>query len=84
MNAGDRLELTAAYDNGLPHTRVMSIMMAYLAPGETEPCAETPDDVRTQVGKPGSYSFDPVEPAVAAILTSGRTNGIGTSCVTNR
>jgi thymidylate synthase (FAD) len=24
-----------------------------------------PDDVRTQVGKPGSYSFDPVEPEVA-------------------
>jgi len=24
-----------------------------------------PEDVRTQVGKPGSYSFDPVEPEVA-------------------
>jgi thymidylate synthase (FAD) len=24
-----------------------------------------PDDVRTQVGKPGAYSFDPVEPEVA-------------------
>ena len=24
-----------------------------------------PDDVRTQVGKPGSYSFEPVEPEVA-------------------
>jgi len=24
-----------------------------------------PDDVRTQVGKPGAYSFEPVEPAVA-------------------
>ena len=26
----------AIYDNQLPHTRVMSIMMAYLAPGEVE------------------------------------------------
>jgi thymidylate synthase (FAD) len=25
----------------------------------------SPDDVRTQVGKPGSYSFEPVEPEVA-------------------
>ena len=33
VSAGDQLELTAAYDNGLPHTRVMSIMMAYLAAG---------------------------------------------------
>src|SRR5918999_152997 len=24
-----------------------------------------PDDVRTQVGKPGSYSFDPVTPEIA-------------------
>ena len=48
MSKGDQLELTAAYDNGLPHTRVMSIMMAYLAPGEVDGCQEVPDDVEKQ------------------------------------
>jgi plastocyanin len=54
VNAGDQLELTAAYDNGLPHTRVMSIMMAYLAPGDADPCAAPPDDLVTQ-DVPKSY-----------------------------
>jgi plastocyanin len=48
VQAGDQLRLRAVYDNHLPHTRVMSIMMAYLLPGETEPCADAPDDVITQ------------------------------------
>jgi hypothetical protein len=48
VNAGDRLRLTAAYDNGLPHTRVMSIMMGYLAPGEVDGCEAAPDDVVVQ------------------------------------
>jgi plastocyanin len=48
VSKGDQLRLRAIYDNQLPHTRVMSIMMAYLAPGETEPCADTPADLITQ------------------------------------
>jgi len=48
VSKGDKLELTAAYDNGLPHTRVMSIMMAYLAPGEVDGCQEVPDDLDKQ------------------------------------
>ena len=48
VSEGDQLRLRAIYDNQLPHTRVMSIMMAYLAPGEIEPCAASPDDLRTQ------------------------------------
>ena len=48
VNEGDVLRLTAAYDNGLPHTRVMSILMAYLLPGEVDGCEELPDDVVTQ------------------------------------
>ena len=49
VNEGDQLRLTAAYDNGLPHTRVMSIMMAYLVPGEVEDgCPALPDDAVTQ------------------------------------
>ena len=30
--AGDRLRLTATYENSQPHTRVMGIMIVYLAP----------------------------------------------------
>jgi plastocyanin len=49
VNQGDQLRLTAAYDNGLPHTRVMSIMMAYLVPEEVgDGCQELPDDSVTQ------------------------------------
>ena len=54
VSAGDQLRLTAAYDNRLPHTRVMSIMMAYLVPGEVDGCQEPPDDLITQ-DVPKSY-----------------------------
>lgn len=48
VNEGDKLSLTAVYDNHIPHTRVMSIMMAYFLPGEVDGCAPMPDDVQTQ------------------------------------
>jgi len=48
VTKGDQLRLTAAYDNGIPHTRVMSIMMAYLVPGEVGGCQELPGDLITQ------------------------------------
>lgn len=48
VRAGDRLLLTAKYDNRLPHTRVMSIMMAYLYPDDVDDCEALPDDIRTQ------------------------------------
>jgi hypothetical protein len=48
VNEGDKLTLTAAYDNQLPHTRVMSIMMVYFLPGEVDGCEPMPDDVVTQ------------------------------------
>jgi len=48
VSKGDQLELTAAYDNGLPHTRVMSILMAYLVPGEVDGCQDLPDDLERQ------------------------------------
>jgi len=44
VSAGDQLQLTAAYDNGLPHTRVMSILMAYMLPGQVDGCQEPPQD----------------------------------------
>jgi hypothetical protein len=40
--AGDRLRLTATYENSLPHTRVMGIMLLYLAPQATARCAAVP------------------------------------------
>jgi hypothetical protein len=48
VSEGDQLRLRAVYDNQIPHTRVMSIMVAYMAPGETEPCADPPADLDTQ------------------------------------
>ncbi len=40
--AGDRLRLTAVYDNSLPHTRVMGIMILYLVPGAVSGCPDLP------------------------------------------
>jgi hypothetical protein len=48
VSAGDKLRLRAVYDNELPHTRVMSILMAYLVPGDVEPCAAPPSDLERQ------------------------------------
>jgi len=42
VSVGDRLRLTAVYDNSLPHTRVMGIMGAYLAPGPVSHCEPVP------------------------------------------
>jgi plastocyanin len=49
---GDVLRLTAAYDNSLPHTRVMGIMLGYLAPGPAPRCAPVPP-LRLDLGAPG-------------------------------
>lgn len=48
VSEGDKLRLRAVYDNQLPHTRVMSIVMAYLLPGEVEPCEQATGDLLTQ------------------------------------
>jgi hypothetical protein len=40
--AGDRLRLTATYDNSLPHARAMGVMVIFLAPQATAPCAAVP------------------------------------------
>ncbi len=42
VSAGDTLKLSAVYDNSWPHTRVMGIMMAYLAPGPVAACSPPP------------------------------------------
>jgi plastocyanin len=40
--AGDRLRLDAVYDDSRPHTRVMGIMLVFLAPGPVARCAPAP------------------------------------------
>jgi hypothetical protein len=42
VSAGDRLRLTATYDDSLPHTRVMGIMLVFLAPERVARCAAVP------------------------------------------
>jgi plastocyanin len=42
VSAGDRLRLTAVYDNSLPHARAMGVMVAYLAPGPVSKCEAVP------------------------------------------
>ncbi len=42
VSAGDHLRLTAVYDNSLPHTRVMGVMVVYLAPGPVSKCEAVP------------------------------------------
>jgi plastocyanin len=48
---GERLRLTANYDNERTHTRVMGISMVYVAPSETpvNGCGPLPSDVETTV-----------------------------------
>jgi plastocyanin len=48
VRAGQRLRLNSRYDAERPHTRVMGILIAFLARDEAggEPCAELPGDVR--------------------------------------
>jgi hypothetical protein len=55
VSAGDRLRLTAAYDNSLPHVRVMGIMLLYLLPGQSSACQAPlalPADPLSQPGMP--------------------------------
>jgi plastocyanin len=54
VHAGDRLRLTAVYDDGLPHTRVMGIMIVFLAPGETSACASVPALPADPLSDPGT------------------------------
>lgn len=51
--AGQRLRLRALYDNSLAGTRVMGIMLAYLAPGRVQGCNPAPKIPRDPQSKPG-------------------------------
>lgn len=51
--SGHTLRLTAVYDNSLPHTRVMGIMMVYLAQTEVSGCPALPAPT-VDAGEPSS------------------------------
>jgi plastocyanin len=51
---GDTLRLTASYENSLPHTRVMGIMIAFLAPSPVTRCAAVPTLPADPVSHPGT------------------------------
>jgi plastocyanin len=59
ISKGQKLALTSRYDNTLPHTRVMGIVIAYLAPDASVPegCAPPPGDV--QVEQPAELAGTP-------------------------
>jgi hypothetical protein len=71
--AGQRLELTSVYDAERPHTRVMGILMIYLAPGgDTPPCAPLPADVRSDAAPPGRASPPRVTVPLTGLDRKGR------------
>ena len=49
ITASEPLKLTSRYDASRPHTRVMGLMVIYVAPDDsvTEPCGPLPTDVQT-------------------------------------
>jgi Stress up-regulated Nod 19 len=55
VSAGDTLRLRAVYDDAMPHTRVMGIMLVYLAPGPAARCEPGPPlapDPESHPGRP--------------------------------
>ncbi len=61
---GDRLTLQAGYDDSRLHTRVMNILLAYLAPGPVNGCKDPlPKDVKI-VNRPKHYRATPPPYAV--------------------
>ncbi|MBB4663176.1 plastocyanin/azurin family copper-binding protein [Conexibacter arvalis] len=60
VTAGSTLALTSNYEGSLPHTRVMGIALAYVAPDEavTDPCGALPGDI-TYSKRPAGRSAPP-------------------------
>jgi hypothetical protein len=54
VSAGDRLRLTAVYDNNLPHVRAMGIMLLFLAPGLVPRCQAAPTLPADPLSHPGT------------------------------
>jgi plastocyanin len=74
VRRGERVRLTADYDDSRPHPRVMAIMHVYIARARDVPrkCTPLPADRRERV-KPGPVRTDP--PDVSVPLNAVRPNG---------
>ena len=61
LAAGERVVLDSRYDASLPHTRVMGIMIAYMAPDSsvTAPCGARPSDLAEAPAPAGRRSPPP-------------------------
>ncbi len=61
VHAGERLRLDANYDDSLPHTRVMGIMVVFLAPDPGPPpsCGPGPTDVFDYQAQHGGRTSPP-------------------------
>jgi plastocyanin len=70
--AGERVRLNSMYDNSLPHTRVMGIMVLYIDHDKdvTQHCAPMPEDVRNLL-TPGSIPGRTGEPIPYRIPLTG-------------
>ena len=72
--AGQRLKLTANYDAQLPHTRVMGIMLAYIAPDASvsDGCRPLPSDVEVHRGsRPGRRATPLVRLPINGLRSDG-------------
>jgi plastocyanin len=79
VQKGERLRLTARYDNQLPHTRVMGIMMVFLAPadGPVSRCGELPGDVRVyRSDQPGRAAAPRFKVPIIGLGSNGRARVI--------
>src|SRR5215210_4082220 len=75
FQAGEPLRLNSIYDNTRPHTRVMGIMIVYVAPDDeagAEPCGPLPTDV-SYTGRPDGRTKGP--PHFEVPLTGLDENG---------
>ena len=81
--AGDRLRMTATYENSLPHTRVMGIMIVYLAPGPVTPCAAAPplpaDPLSSHPSAPPRFKLPLVATARRPAARGAKLRGSATS-----
>jgi hypothetical protein len=75
VTAGQPLRLNSAYENSRPHTRVMGIMLVYVAPDPSvdDPCAPLPSDIQThRTTKPGRAGPIPFRVPLTGLDRRGR------------
>ena len=79
LGAGQRLRLSSVYDAERPHTRVMGIMIAFVAPaspGQPEGCAPLPGDVAYEPQPDGRRAPPRVTVPLTGLDAAGRARTI--------